>query len=1066
MSKETELIVSIDQALWPKGVVRSLSGVLRSLGDKHGNIVIVAQPTKGHIMVKGPADKIEEAKPGLRAIIEEHFPDADCPEDRAMEVEEPKAPTPAPAPAPAPMPAAPAAAKSAPAAPAKAKASVPEPPAEKVVISGPCQARKGRVAPHASPDLLWHCMSKSSCFVRPGGVNNRRGLGLEFSAEPGNLMGLHSFQYSGLANPQALDVRPKKVGKKESIELADGAGVLGGREEVATMPLLRPFVLQAARRAAGRGLATSAVRSHRPMAVMPQVSEEDSMLPRAPMAASGSALMAGSPLFLTDLDAPMYWTEIQFVLSGPINGLFERMFETEAGPLFLNGVFLVTLLRMGVYYGFMQPAYLWHFQERYGQTWTVGHHLHGSDLPNPLKKKFIVQGLAIQGLIVAWQGQGYQARRKPGSVLVATGLSKCARKGGARLDREVLGCSYRPKLHKLARLKYLKIGLSFKKTKPRKIIRPCGGHVAASFAVLATGGADSRAPVRTLRLCLRRKRPHCVVLVAVSGCGRSRGHMSRQAQRRHALVAFRAPPAAALPQALRPREDSQSLVAHQGPIAPIGAADLAASWEGIGGHLQRRDVRTISVVLPCAEERENAIWTVERFCRRTPAEHLQEVIVVDDGSNPPLEQLFQQSEDKWAQDPQCKGKVRFLRHETTTGLMAAKLTGGREARGDVIAFIDCHCAPQPNWHQEILAQVRLNPRRMVVPAITDLDLDTFDERADSQVNAKCYLTLDADFKWFDDESDFIPTISGGLVAMGREWFNATGGFDEEMHGWGGENLDQSLRAWLCGGDIVRAKTSRVAHMWRTGKDRRTATHYVIKAKGTNNRGRVVAAWFGPFREVSRSSVKEDQVQNYNGFKKRLHCLPFSYFLYRFRKLYIEGGVIAREYFRLQEAGPHPCITTEVNVAGVRGVWGDGGPGVEAELNEPQHVAVQQDKVFIADRNNQRDLVTTVPVGVAVSADGSMAIISDEHSESLLVLDLLASPRRVRVLQGIGMLQDPKDVLGELEKHVLLASRAPKVCSEATSVYSGGCIAQDVRRILGSGEGPGDGDTERRLKPDL
>ncbi|CAE7216285.1 gly-9, partial [Symbiodinium microadriaticum] len=285
----------------------------------------------------------------------------------------------------------------------------------------------------------------------------------------------------------------------------------------------------------------------------------------------------------------------------------------------------------------------------------------------------------------------------------------------------------------------------------------------------------------------------------------------------------------------------------------------------------------------------------------------QEVIVVDDGSNPPLEQLFQQSENKWAQDPQCKGKVRFLRHETTTGLMAAKLTGGREARGDVIAFIDCHCAPQPNWHQEILAQVRLNPRRMVVPAITDLDLDTFDERADSQVNAKCYLTLDADFKWFDDESDFIPTISGGLVAMGREWFNATGGFDEEMHGWGGENLDQSLRAWLCGGDIVRAKTSRVAHMWRTGKDRRTATHYVIKARGTNNRGRVVAAWFGPFREVSRSSVKEDQVLNYNGFKKRLHCLPFSYFLYRFRKLYIEGGVIAREYFRLQEVASGLCL---------------------------------------------------------------------------------------------------------------------------------------------------------------
>lgn len=48
-----------------------------------------------------------------------------------------------------------------------------------------------------------------------------------------------------------------------------------------------------------------------------------------PMSGAGAAL-AGSPLFLTDLDAPFMWSEIQFVLSGPINGLVERMFETEA----------------------------------------------------------------------------------------------------------------------------------------------------------------------------------------------------------------------------------------------------------------------------------------------------------------------------------------------------------------------------------------------------------------------------------------------------------------------------------------------------------------------------------------------------------------------------------------------------------------------------------------------------------------------------------------------------------------------------------------------------------------
>mmetsp|Transcript_39911 Transcript_39911/g.64525 ORF Transcript_39911/g.64525 Transcript_39911/m.64525 type:complete len:162 (-) Transcript_39911:78-563(-) len=158
------------------------------------------------------------------------------------------------------------------------------------------------------------------------------------------------------------------------------------------MSLLRPFSqvgrfsTRLPQSLAFRALATSTVRSHRPVALQVKTSD-DGLLSKSLLGRTGGgALMAGSPLFLTDLDAPMYWGEIQFVLSGPINGLIERLFETEAGPLFLNGVFLLTLMRMGVYYGFLQPSYLWHFQERYGQTWQVGHHLYGTDLPNPLKK--------------------------------------------------------------------------------------------------------------------------------------------------------------------------------------------------------------------------------------------------------------------------------------------------------------------------------------------------------------------------------------------------------------------------------------------------------------------------------------------------------------------------------------------------------------------------------------------------------------------------------------------------------------------------------------------------------
>mmetsp|Transcript_163683 Transcript_163683/g.524921 ORF Transcript_163683/g.524921 Transcript_163683/m.524921 type:complete len:754 (-) Transcript_163683:112-2373(-) len=340
-------------------------------------------------------------------------------------------------------------------------------------------------------------------------------------------------------------------------------------------------------------------------------------------------------------------------------------------------------------------------------------------------------------------------------------------------------------------------------------------------------------------------------------------------------------------------------------VATLPPVDFSLPFGGSLPNLVGPEVRTISLVFPCAEERGNALNTVERFCDRTPEDVLAEIIVVDDGSNPPLAQLF--AEDKRRLDQREKCKLKIVRHEMTIGLMAAKLTGGKVATGDAIAFFDCHCSPNEGWHKEILQQISANPRRMVVPAITDLDMDFFDERKDSQVNAKCYLTFDADFKWFDDASDFIPTISGGLVVMGREWFNMTGGFDEEMHGWGGENLDQSLRAWLCGGEISRAKSARVAHMWRTG-DPRTGSRYRVRAKPTNNRGRVAMAWFDAFLPVYRGGrVPEKEVANYAHVKQQLACRPFSYFLYRFRKVYIGGGVIAIEVFSLQEKASGMCL---------------------------------------------------------------------------------------------------------------------------------------------------------------
>jgi glycosyltransferase involved in cell wall biosynthesis len=227
----------------------------------------------------------------------------------------------------------------------------------------------------------------------------------------------------------------------------------------------------------------------------------------------------------------------------------------------------------------------------------------------------------------------------------------------------------------------------------------------------------------------------------------------------------------------------------------------------------------ISVVIPHYQDPIALERTLRSLEGQTYPSSRYEVIVVDDGSSPPL------TLDVGTFDLDLQ-----VAHQARQGFGAARARnlGASRSTGDVLVFLDCDMLAEPQhleaharWHHVCDHAVTIGMRRHV--EVDDLDPATvgaaaragglptlFADRAQQEPTyIRGHLTRTDDLRSAHD--DLFRVVAAGNLGVGRDLFEQVGGFDGSFAQWGGEDTELGYRLFVAGGLLVPEPEARCWH---------------------------------------------------------------------------------------------------------------------------------------------------------------------------------------------------------------------------------------------------------------
>jgi GT2 family glycosyltransferase len=207
-----------------------------------------------------------------------------------------------------------------------------------------------------------------------------------------------------------------------------------------------------------------------------------------------------------------------------------------------------------------------------------------------------------------------------------------------------------------------------------------------------------------------------------------------------------------------------------------------------------------SIIVPAHNEGNLLRETIEAVLKNTRVP--VEVIVVDDESTDSCCDISNLNH------PLLKDVI-VVRQERS-GSSQSRNRGAREAKSDVLFFLDAHCFPTLGWIQGLLAALKANPNCIVTPCIScaqDPSSKGFGVTLTDRIHSYQWLRRTGNSPYE------VPIACGACLGMRKAFFDEIGGFDNSKI-WGVEDTEISIRCWLFGYSVIVVPDVEVRHVFK------------------------------------------------------------------------------------------------------------------------------------------------------------------------------------------------------------------------------------------------------------